>query len=46
MWLQRPPDLGAQLVLGAGSVSVLGTDHGSAAILAWNRQGLAVVRDG
>ena len=46
VWLQRPPDLGAQLVLGAGSVSVLGTDRGSAAILAWNRQGLAVVRDG
>jgi broad specificity phosphatase PhoE len=46
VWMQRPPDLGAQLVLGAGSVSVLGADHGFAAILAWNRQGLAVLRDG
>jgi broad specificity phosphatase PhoE len=46
VWMQRPADLGAQLVLGAGSVSVLGTDHDFAAILSWNRQGLAVVRDG
>lgn len=46
VWMQRPPDLGAQLVLGAGSVSVLGSDHDIPAILAWNRQGLAVVRDG
>jgi broad specificity phosphatase PhoE len=46
VWLQRPPDLGAQLVLGAGSVSVLGEEHGTPAILGWNRQGGDVVRDG
>jgi probable phosphoglycerate mutase len=46
VWLERPPQMGAQLVLGAGSVSVLGTDHGFTAVLGWNRQGLAVVRDG
>jgi probable phosphoglycerate mutase len=46
VWLQRPPDLGGQLVLGAGSVSVLGEEHRTPAILGWNRQAGDVVMDG
>jgi broad specificity phosphatase PhoE len=46
VWLDRPADLGAQLVLGAGSVSVLGAEHGVPAILTWSGQPLGVVRDG
>ena len=36
-WLGLPPGVGQQLVLGAGSVSVLGFEHGCPAVLAWNR---------
>jgi broad specificity phosphatase PhoE len=35
-WLGLPPRGGQQLVLGAGSVSTLGTEHGCPAILTWN----------
>lgn len=35
-WLGLPPGTGQQLVLGAGSVSVLGHEHGCPAVLAWN----------
>ncbi len=35
-WLGLPPGAGQQLVLGAGSVSTLGTEHGCPAILTWN----------
>jgi broad specificity phosphatase PhoE len=37
VWLERPPEMGAQLVLGPASVSVLGHEHGVPAILGWNR---------
>ncbi len=35
-WLGLPPRAGQQLVLGAGSVSVLSHEHGCPAILSWN----------
>jgi probable phosphoglycerate mutase len=35
-WLGLEPGVGQQLVLGAGSLSVLGTEHGCPAVLAWN----------
>jgi probable phosphoglycerate mutase len=35
-WLGLAPGVGQQLVLGAGSISVLGHEHGSPAILSWN----------
>lgn len=35
-WLGLAPAVGQQLVLGAGSVSVLGSEHGCPALLAWN----------
>jgi probable phosphoglycerate mutase len=35
-WLGLPPGVGQQLVLGAGSVSVLGSEHGCPALLSWN----------
>lgn len=35
-WLELAPGVGQQLVLGAGSISVLGEEHGSPAVLAWN----------
>jgi broad specificity phosphatase PhoE len=35
-WLQRPVDLGGQLPLGTGSVSVLGFEHGRRALVTWN----------
>ncbi len=35
-WLGLSPGVGQQLVLGAGSVSVLGFEHGCPAVLSWN----------
>ena len=35
-WLGLGPHLGQQLVLGAGSVSTLGFEHGYPAVLTWN----------
>ena len=35
-WLGLDPGVGQQLVLGAGSISVLGHEHGSPAVLSWN----------
>jgi probable phosphoglycerate mutase len=35
-WLGLPPGTGQQLVLGAGSLSVLGHEHGCPALLTWN----------
>ena len=35
-WLGLPPRTGQQLVLGAGSVSTLGYEHGCPALLSWN----------
>jgi probable phosphoglycerate mutase len=35
-WLGLPPAVGQQLVLGAGSLSVLGHEHGCPAVLTWN----------
>jgi probable phosphoglycerate mutase len=35
-WLGLVPGVGQQLVLGAGSLSVLGEEHGCPAVLAWN----------
>ena len=35
-WLGLPPGVGQQLVLGAGSLSVLGSEHGCPAVLSWN----------
>jgi probable phosphoglycerate mutase len=35
-WLGMPPATGALLMLGAGSVSVLGDEHGAPAISRWN----------
>ena len=35
-WLGLPPGVAQQLVLGAGSVSVLGHEHGCPAVLSWN----------
>jgi probable phosphoglycerate mutase len=35
-WLGLGPRVGQQLVLGAGSISVLGHEHGSPAVLSWN----------
>ena len=35
-WLGLSPAVGQQLVLGAGSVSVLGFEHGCPAVLSWN----------
>ena len=37
VWLEQAPEMGAQLVLGAASVSVLGSEHGVPAIVGWNR---------
>ncbi len=35
-WLELPPEAGARLVLAAASVSRLGREHGTAAVLTWN----------
>lgn len=35
-WLQLPPEAGARFVLEAASVSRLGREHGTAAVLSWN----------
>ena len=35
-WLGLGPGVGQQLVLGAGSVSTLGQEHGCPALLSWN----------
>ena len=35
-WLGLSPGVGQQLVLGAGSISVLGHEHGCPALLSWN----------
>jgi broad specificity phosphatase PhoE len=35
-WLGLSPAVGQQLVLGAGSVSVLGSEHGCPAVVVWN----------
>lgn len=35
-WLGLAPGVAQQLVLGAGSISVLGFEHGCPAVLAWN----------
>jgi broad specificity phosphatase PhoE len=35
-WLALEPARGADLVLGAGSVSLLGNEHGTPAIIRWN----------
>ncbi len=35
-WLGLSPGVGQQLVLGAGSVSTLGFEHGCPAVLTWN----------
>jgi broad specificity phosphatase PhoE len=35
-WLGLSPGVGQQLVLGAGSVSTLGYEHGCPAVLSWN----------
>ena len=35
-WLGLEPGVGKQLVLSAGSVSTLGFEHGSEAVLSWN----------
>lgn len=35
-WLGLAPSVARQLVLGAGSVSTLGFEHGSPAVLTWN----------
>ena len=35
-WLGLAPGVGQQLVLAAGSISTLGHEHGSPAILSWN----------
>ncbi len=37
VWLRDAPEMGAQLVLGPASVSLLGHEHGVPAILGWNR---------
>jgi probable phosphoglycerate mutase len=37
VWLEQAPEMGAQLVLGPASVSVLGSEHGVPAIVGWNR---------
>src|SRR4029079_10285289 len=36
VWLGRPADLAQQLLLGSGSVSVLGEEHDVPAVRAWN----------
>ncbi len=36
-WLQLPPEAGARFVLDAASVSRLGREHGTAAVLSWNQ---------
>ncbi|MEA2157205.1 MAG: hypothetical protein QOE11_3345 [Solirubrobacteraceae bacterium] len=35
-WLEQPPELGARLVLGTGTLSVLGYEHDVRAVLRWN----------
>ncbi|MDQ3850397.1 MAG: histidine phosphatase family protein [Actinomycetota bacterium] len=35
-WLQQPADFGARLVLGTGTLSVLGYEHDIRALLSWN----------
>ncbi len=35
-WLEQPADFGARLVLGTGTLSVLGYEHDIRAILSWN----------
>ncbi len=35
-WLGLAPGVGQQLVLSAGSISVLGHEHGCPALLSWN----------
>lgn len=36
-WLQLPPEAGARFALDAASVSRLGREHGTAAVLSWNQ---------
>ncbi len=36
-WLQLPPEAGARFVLDAASVSLLGHEHGTTAVLSWNQ---------
>ena len=38
-YLQQEPRFGAHVVLDAGSLCVLGREHGKPAILAWNARG-------
>jgi len=35
-WLEQPADFGARLVLGTGTLSVLGYEHDIRAVLSWN----------
>ena len=35
-WLEQPADFGARLVLGTGTLSVLGYEHDIHAVLSWN----------
>jgi probable phosphoglycerate mutase len=35
-WVDADPTFGARLLLSAGSVSVLGEEHGVAAVASWN----------
>jgi probable phosphoglycerate mutase len=35
-WVDADPTFGARLILSAGSVSVLGSEHGVAGVLSWN----------
>jgi broad specificity phosphatase PhoE len=37
VYLEQDPCFGAQLTLGAGSVSVLGQEHGLPALESWNQ---------
>jgi probable phosphoglycerate mutase len=38
-WVDADPTFGARLILAAGSVSVLGAEHGVPGIVSWNVQG-------
>ena len=35
-WIGETPDFGGHLLIGAGSVSILGSEHGVCAIASWN----------
>jgi probable phosphoglycerate mutase len=35
-WLEQPADFGARLVLGTGTLSVLGYERDVRAVLSWN----------